>query len=312
TTSENTNQTTQNQGNEEENKEFNDSYIVEKGDNLWSIAKKAKNIRNPWRWKTILIQNKDKIDYTIVSADTGKWKVIIDAGRRLKIKSIDDKKKNISGQYERKKFALQLMSLQLNKLDQAVDIVKFLIRDGYYAYLYRTKTKIKTKRSKKGHYFYRIRTGFFATANEARSVGEEIYKRYKKKRIFPANFWPVLPSYSEISGELIDFGIQRSRPWVIQISNTSNRKTAIANLREITPFANFSYISQKKNRKAKGYSYRTRIGFFEKSAQAKLMLRKIQKTTKKFSNARIVEVLNIMESAPGQKTGTAFPKKLAN
>ncbi|MBT4088594.1 MAG: hypothetical protein HOE30_08890, partial [Deltaproteobacteria bacterium] len=41
------------------------SYIVQEGDNLWKIAKKKDFLGDPWKWKTILIQNKCKINYTI-------------------------------------------------------------------------------------------------------------------------------------------------------------------------------------------------------------------------------------------------------
>lgn len=285
--------------------EFEASYIVERGDNLWKIASKREVLNNPWEWKTVLIQNQDKVNYTIVSEDTGKWKVVIETGKKLIIKP--EKVEKVQKKWRRQKknrFALQLLSLKIDNLETAVNIVRFLIKDGYYAYLYRTEAPIKTKSNKEGNYYYRIRTGFYQTKKEAMEVGEEIYLRYLDKKIFPNDYWSVLPSYSELSGELIDFGIQRTNPWVIQLNETKKRKEAIADFKSVVSFTDFSYISQKKIKDAEGYQYRTRVGFFETQSMARKYLKTIRKQTKqKFSEAKVVELKNVMESAPGQPTG---------
>ena len=187
------------------------SYIVQEGDNLWKIAKKKDFLGDPWKWKTILIQNKSKINYTIFSEETGQWKVMVDAGKRLVVRSEDTSKSKTSFDRTRKKrYAVQLLSLNTDQLDKGVDIVKFLIKDGYHAYLYRTREKIKRPNLKQAQFFYRIRVGFFETEREALSAGEDIVEQYDEKNVFPPDFWAVLPSYSELNGELIDFGIQRN------------------------------------------------------------------------------------------------------
>lgn len=289
---------------EKDDPEMEDSYIVEEGDNLWKIAKKKNVLDDAWKWKTILIQNRDKINYTIVSEDTGQWKVMVDAGKRLVVKSQENEKTTTSFKKRRKKrYALQLLSMNVSQLEQAVDIVKFLIKDGYYAYLYRTREKIRSQSTGNLQYFYRIRVGFYETSNEAKNIGAAIVERYADKRLFSHDYWTVLPSYSELNGELIDFGIQRNKPFIIQLSTRDNRTDAINDLSQLTSFVDFSYISQKKV-KAGGYLYRIRAGFYETREDAQKTFNNIQSQTQGlFPEARILEIHHVMESAPGQSTG---------
>ncbi len=287
------------------------SYIVEEGDNLWKIAKRKDFLDDPWKWKTILIQNKSKINYTIFSEETGQWKVIVDAGKRLVVKAEETSTSKTSFDRTRKKrYAVQLMSLNTDQLDKGVDIVKFLIKDGYHAYLYRTREKIKRPNLKQAQFFYRIRVGFFETEREALAVGEDIVEQYDDKNVFPPDYWAVLPSYSELNGELIDFGIQRNKPWIIQLTDNTSRIEAINDLKLLASFVDYSYISQKREEEG-GFRYRTRVGFYETKKEAGTALAKIQqKIPDRFYSSKILEIRHVMEDAIGQSTGSSSLKKL--
>ncbi len=287
------------------------SFIVEEGDSLWKIAQKKEVLGDARKWQTILIQNREKINYTIFSEETGQWKVMVDAGKRLVFKPKESGKAKTSFDRTRKKrYAVQLMSLNVDQLERAVNIVKFLIKDGYHAYLYRTREKIKSPNSSKAQYFYRIRVGFYETEREALDVGEEITYQYEEKEIFPTDYWAVLPSYSELNGELIDFGIQRNKPWIIQLGVQNSRQEAINDLKIISTLVDFSYISQKQNL-AGDFAYRIRVGFFETQKEAQKTLSRLQRSTRdKFYNAQILEIRHVMETAPGQKTGEASIEKI--
>ncbi len=280
------------------------SFIMEEGDSLWKIAQRKEILGDPRKWKTILIQNREKINYTIFSEETGQWKVMVDAGKRLVFKPKETSKTGSSFDRTRKKrYAVQLMSLNTNQLEKAVDIVKFLITDGYHAYLYRTRDKIKPPSADEAQYFYRIRVGFYETEQEALDVGEDIAYRYERKHIFPMDYWAVLPSYSELNGELIDFGIQRNKPWIIQLGVRNSRVEAIDDLKTISTLVDFSYISQKQNADNE-FLYRLRVGFFETEQEAEKILGKIQSQTQnRYDNASILEIRHVMETAPGQATG---------
>lgn len=296
-----------------ESDEAEQSYIVEEGDSLWKIAKKKNVLDDPWKWKTILIQNKEKINYTIFSEETGQWKVIVDAGKRLSWKSSEKSKAKTSFDRTRKKrYAVQLLSLNLDQLVQGVDIVKFLIKDGYHAYLYRTRDKVKIRNSRKSQYFYRIRVGFFETEREAISVGEDIVDQYEEKEIFSPDFWAVLPSYSELNGELIDFGIQRNKPWIIQLAEVDSRLEAINTLKTLISLVDYSYISQKRNPEG-GFLYRIRVGFYETRTDANKTVSKIRgDSPDRFPDVEVLEIRHVMEDALGQSTGKASIKKLRN
>ncbi|MBT7716372.1 MAG: SPOR domain-containing protein [Deltaproteobacteria bacterium] len=258
-----------------------------------------------------MIQNKSKINYTIFSEETGQWKVMVDAGKRLVFRPEETTKAKTSFDRTRKKrYAVQLLSLNTDQLDKGVDIVKFLIKDGYHAYLYRTREKIKRPNLKQAQYFYRIRVGFFETEREALGVGEDILERYDNKNVFPPNYWAVLPSYSELDGELIDFGIQRNKPWIIQLTDDTSRKEAINDLKSLASLVDYSYISQKKDEDGT-FRYRTRVGFYETKEEAGNILAKInQEVPDHFYNAEILEIKHVMEDAIGQSTGKTSLKKL--
>ncbi|HEX7926452.1 MAG TPA: LysM domain-containing protein, partial [bacterium] len=53
------------------------THTVKAGENLWSIAKQGGLVTNPWEWRTILVQNRDKISYAFISEDDGAWKVMV-------------------------------------------------------------------------------------------------------------------------------------------------------------------------------------------------------------------------------------------
>lgn len=289
------------------------SFIVEEGDSLWKIAQRKDILNDPRKWKTILIQNREKINYTIFSEETGQWKVIVDAGKRLVFKPQETNKASTSFDRTRKKrYAVQLMSLNVDQLEKAVDIVKMLIQDGYHAYLYRTREKIKPPGSAEPQYFYRIRVGFFETEQEALAVGEEVAYRYEGEHIFPPDYWAVLPSYSELNGELIDFGIQRNKPYIIQLGVRNSREEAIEDLKTITSLVDFSYISQKRNPEDESaFLYRLRVGFFETNAEAQKILDKIQSSTRdRYEDAKIMEIRHVVETAPGQTTGAKSIKNI--
>lgn len=122
----------------------------------------------------------------------------------------------------------------------------------------------------------------------------------------------MLPSYSELNGELIDFGIQRNKPWIIQLGVQNSRQEAISDLKQLTSIVDFSYISQNQDENG-GFHYRTRVGFFETQNEAQKVLNSIQgKIPNKFANAQLMEIRHVMETAPGQTTGETSIKKIKN
>ncbi len=271
------------------------SYKVQQGDNLWSIARKGELVENPWDWHTILVQNRDKIDYALVSAHKGRWKVVVEPGEVL---TVDPRTPRRAAGPVKKKYAVQLVSLEDTKLEQALKIVKTLIAGGQYAYLYRAEVD--------GKDWYRIRVGFFETMAQARAAGNTIKARYRKAKLFPDRYWIMIPPEEELRGEVLEFGAQRAKPWVIELRWRPIQKMALEDLRKVSHLGQFVYIAQKRQRGNRSFIYRTRIGFYATRAEAQTARTAAMKQIKlNWAGSGVVELRDFEEILPGQNVRLA-------
>jgi len=266
------------------------SYQVRKGDNLWDIASKGDLVDSPWEWRTILIQNKDKIDYASVSAEDGRWRVKVEPGEVLTVRHAEAP---APSEPVKKKYAVQLVSLEEHQLDRGLEIVKALLADGRYAYLYRTRVK--------GKAWYRIRSGFFTTKAEAEQAGDAIRERFAKRRYFSDPYWVMLPSDRELRGELLQFGAQRAKPWVIELRNRPSRQMALEDLRKVSDLGTFAYISRRPQDRARSEVFRTRVGFFATREEATAVYARARREIElNWDNTGVAELQNFAELLPGQ------------
>lgn len=272
------------------------TYRVQEGDNLWSIARQGNLVDEPWEWRTIMVQNKDKIDYAFLAEESGQWKVLIETGEELRVRA--QPPVETSGPVK-KKFAVQLMTVPARRLPEALGIVKTLLSDGDYGYLYRIEED--------GEPAYRVRVGFFETQQEADSAARAIVARYSEMPQYPRDYWVVVPSDRELRGDLLDFGAQRTRPWVIELPQRGTHGEALEELRQAAGLGEFVYIAQGRGGHAARFVYRTRIGFFETAEQADEVLQEHRERWPQLSRARIVELKNFAETLPGQRFKTRAP-----
>lgn len=280
------------------------TYTVQDGDNLWAIARKGELVDNPWEWRNIVIQNKDKIEYAFVSQDTGHWKVMMEKGQTLEVRAprAPDPDKPV-----KKKLALQLLSAPESNLNQALKIVKMLLGDGYYAYLYRIEIK--------GQQYYRVRVGFFESRYDADRAGADINERYKDKKIFRDPFMVFLPSFREMRGERLDFGVQKTKPWIIDFPQRGTHERALEDLKKVSPMAEFAYIAQKHDKLSGVYVYRTRVGYFSTESDARAIIRSHAKNGTEalrgkgtlWNKAVVTSVAGFQESLPGQQMKVGDP-----
>ncbi|MBI4081899.1 MAG: SPOR domain-containing protein [Candidatus Lambdaproteobacteria bacterium] len=273
------------------------SYKVREGDNLWTIASKGKLVNNPWEWRTILVQNKDKIDYAFVSETDGRWRVMVETGEVLTVSG------GPTGKAEgpvTKKYAVQLVALLDTRLDTAMKIVKALLAEGQYAYLYRTEVN--------GRQWYRIRAGFFESKDAAEEKGKEIVAKYAKANGLASVSWVMLPSDRELRGDRLDFGAQRARPWVIELPERESHQAALADLRGVAKAGDFVYIAQRREGEGQPFRYRTRIGFFATRDDAQAMLGKQDAASEVWKGAAPQELKSFEEIMPGQNLKVAAPK----
>ncbi len=258
--------------------------LVETSKELWEIVGVSKKENDLSQWQTIIIQNKHKLDYTILPESSGTSR-IVKSGKKLRIQLTQEKEvgKDILSRKKRGKYAVQLLSVERKYFNRAVKVVRDLVHDGYYAYLHRTKEKFENK------YWFRIRVGFFKTAEEAQSLGEEIYFRYRDEKELPKNYWAVLPSARELNSELVDFQTQQNRPWSLELPEYTSHKAAITELPDFMEIADFAYLSYQVENKKK-IRYRIRLGFFETKATANQHLKQLSKIRSALGEAKPVKL----------------------
>lgn len=267
------------------------THTVKPGENLWKIAKEGTLVESPWEWRTILVQNRDKIQYAFLSEDDGGWKVIVEEGQELRVKGDASTALPDGPSKPDRQFAVQMLTVPDDRIERAVRIVRLLITDGQFAYLYRHEAD--------GKRFFRIRVGFYRTEDEAKQAGEALVARYGK--LFK-EYWAMRPSDVELKGGHLDFGVQQARPWVVELPQRDSHKQALDDLRQVVGASEFAYIAQKRDGAASParYLYRTRIGFFASEADARTFVAAHRGAAPLLGDGRPVQVDNFTEAFPGQ------------
>lgn len=263
------------------------SYTVKAGENLWAIARESNLVDNPWEWRTILLQNADKIDYAFISEESGSWMVMMAEGQELTVR---EEERLAEPPPEGRKFAFQLASMAERQLNRAVQVVRILMRDGYYAYLYPFEQDSQI--------WYRIRSGFYDSKAKAKAVGEAVRERYTKQNYFPDPLWIVEPTSEELSGSDLVFGAQLINPWVAELADRDSHREALADLREVTGAGEFAYILQSRNPITRRFIYKVRIGFYNSEARTQEVL--ADKTDEVWKGAKAIKIDQFEETLPGQ------------
>jgi uncharacterized caspase-like protein len=239
--------------------EFSSTCASEKS--LTRIALNGGLIDVPWQLRSILLQNRNKIEWAFINDVEQDWHVKIAKGQVLPVDPEFQPHLELSGE---RKFAVQLASMREMQRKRAETIVRTLMRDRYYAYVYQAEDNGKAK--------YRIRSGFYDSEARARAVGAEIRERYSKENYFPEELWLMQASADEQRGENMVFGAQLMRPWVVELRDRYFHAEAVADLRKVRELGDFAYIWQTQNPYSKLFVYRVRIGFFASADAAKKLL----------------------------------------
>jgi cell division septation protein DedD len=272
------------------------SYRVKRNDTLWRIAQESNLVDNPWEWRTILLENSDKIEYAFISdeaiareidAEESRWKVMMAEGQEL---TVSRRASDPTEPAEGKKYAVQLASMGEAQYRRAVFVVRVMMKDGYYAYLY--------PHEQGGATYYRIRSGFYDSEARATAIGEELKARYEKQNYFPDKLWVLQPSPGELRGEELAFGAQLVNPWVVELAARHTHAEALADLHKITGTGKFAYIWQTRNPDSKRFVYRVRVGFFPSEAKAKALYE--GRDAAVWKEAQPAKVEQFEETLPGQ------------
>ena len=153
-----------------------------------------------------------------------------------------------------------------------------------------------------------MRVGFFENKGAAQRAGTEIHERYREKKIFRSDFMVFLPSFREMRGEGLEFGVQKTRPWVIEFPKRGTHQRALEDLKRVSPAAEFAYIAQKHDKLSGVYVYRTRVGYFSTQDDAMATIRSQAKNGADalkgkgglWDQAIVVSLEGFKETLPGQ------------
>lgn len=272
------------------------SYRVREGENLWAIARKSGLVDSPWEWRTIVNQNRSQIDYAFIAENSGDWKVIVEKGRRL---TVGPEPPRAAVGPVRKKFALQLISVPAARRDRAVEIVQALLNGGTFAYFYGAEVA--------GQAVYRVRAGFFENRRAAQAAGDRIREQARKEPLLPRHSFVVVPSDRELRGDLFEFGIQRTKPWVLEFPARETHREAVTALKQIAAPETFPYIAQKRDGKTGEFSYHVRVGYFRSRALADAF-RAGHQAQREWHAARAVSLNGFSEALPGQNMKMKPPR----
>ncbi|MEE8433817.1 MAG: SPOR domain-containing protein [bacterium] len=269
------------------------SHQVKPGESLWGIAKMGELVDNAWEWRTILLQNADKIDYAFISAEDisegkGAWMVMLPAGLELTV--TQPLVSEYSGKMKGRKWIFQLAAVSEARVNKAISVVRILMRDGYYANLERFEQGDKV--------WYRIRSGFYDSEEAASETAEEIRERYLEENLFPHTPLIFRASSEERSGRGMVFGAQLANPWVIELARRDSHREALRDLHRVKGSGKLAYIWQTLDAPDGPYVYQVRIGFFGSEEEASDVF--AGKNEGFWEDARSIRIESLVESLPGQ------------
>ena len=276
------------------------THTVKAGESLWKIAKQGELVDSAWDWRTILVQNRDKIQYTFLSESDGGWKVMVEEGQELKVKGDPSPAPPGAEGPAGRLYAVQVLTVPDTRLERAVSLVRMLMTDGQFAYLYRKEAD--------GKRWFRIRVGFYRSAEEAKRAGEALLARYGDRKVFK-EFWVMLPSELELKGGHLDYGVQQARPWVVELPQRGTHRESLEDLRKVSAASEFVYIAQKRDGAATPphYIYRTRIGFFSSEDEVRAFIAAQKDAAPLLGEGQAVKLESFEEALPGQNLRLGKP-----
>lgn len=264
------------------------SYTVQAGESLWSIAEKGELVDSPYEWRKIMVQNRAQIDYAFISELGYEWKVMYAEGQEFTVSNeLQPPPKLAPGE---KRYVVQLAALTQPQQERAEYLVRRLLGDGYFAYLYPGNVD--------GQDWYRLRSGPYETQDQAMVVGEEIQTRYAKQNFFPGKLWLVAIEDAEMGGDDLLLGAMRVRPWVVALGSRETHGAALKDLHTVSGVGSFAYIHQRRDASSGRFAYAVRIGFYAAAAEAQAVIEAQQGAA--WDGAQPVELRALEEALPGQ------------
>jgi len=276
-------------------------FQIQKGNTLWEIAADRSVYGDPYLWKKLVMSNKDKVRQVLFDDETEKWFVFIDPDASLRIERSEVNESGVPKYSQTPTYILQLKTLGSSGLDKAKELVRYLIRGGYCAYIYQAPFKLNGPNIDQASQLYRVRVGFYAAAKHASSAGEEILPWYGDT--LTSNFMVLPVPRKDRYGRGVLFGLQRNAPWVVEITRNRSLMKTMDHYRRAWALGEFTYI-RKNLLPLGGFFYSVRLGFFPTKSAARRVLESIQSLSKiGYRRAKVIELFDPAELSPGQFRG---------
>ena len=262
-------------------KNFNNlASIFETQSKSWQLTSPQTEFFAEGVLQVVLIQNNNKLDYTIIPEKPADWS-LLRKDDRLQITFFSEKEaqNDILSRRKKGKYAVQVISVEAWRVHDAVSLVERLVSDGYYAYIHRTNSTYK------GEYWYRVRVGTFVTEQDANIKGKEIYYRYRDFLPFESDYWVVLPTDEELTNTVVNLKTVKNNSWVIRLAPFSKWKDTLITFDKLNKSFDFIYISRTiKNGK---FVFYLNLGLYETREEAQKQLRTIHDIDTKLRGAKI-------------------------
>ena len=265
--------------------EVEPSLLIEVSPGNWEFQKRAYIFTDLDQWRVIWIGNHQKLDLPLAPPAPDPYVYQFKGDSGLIRQSADTQAKTeLSFDRSRKRrYSLQLASLPADRLVELAKLARQLFETGQQAYLYRSAEPRPTPKG--DQYFYSLRIGFFESDAETTRLAEVLQKESPDQTLL-SNPWPVYPDALEKEAELIDFRVQRNRPWSINFGGQNNKEKILTDLAQAAPYLEHCFVLQRKG--DQGYGYRLKGGFFESQEAAQAVLDKIRRESGvPFAGARL-------------------------
>jgi len=274
------------------------SRIIETKAGHWKVIPRDLTFKKLKTPHVMAVMRGKRLVLPLASTEPNHFRYQLDGESRLVFSPFDAKGSTDHLSFDRSRkyrYALQITTLDETKSAQALSLAARLTEAGYYAYLYRSgSTRVV---GEENLYDYKLRIGYFASERELNNLSATLKAEFKDEPLMQGQFTPVLPNFEEVDQELVDFRVQRNKPWIINLGAFGVLDNALTALTRSGPFFDFLYLSQVQ-RKDK-IIYMLKGGFFSSRSSAYGALEKLRDDTLEgFKGATATQLKYKISSSP--------------
>jgi len=227
------------------------SRIVETQPGQWQLNKRSTAYQQLDLPHVVAVSRGKRIVFPLASTQPNRFQYAIEGESRMVFSRFDSTKKTNHLSFDRSRkyrYALQIASLDETKAHLALALAAKLTEAGYYAYLYRSANDQPVDGV--DVYNYKLRIGYFASENELGELSARLKTEFPNEPLIKEKFWPVLPNFEEVDQELVDFRVQRNKPWIINLGAFGVLENGLTALTRSVPYFDFLYLAQieRKNK----------------------------------------------------------------